>query len=82
MNKHSFEIHTLFSQQELYALKEFYSGVRARKIRSKYCCDPWFVVNKHRHLPQDLYAAVKWELIKISIPTSSPIRASQLGKVM
>ena len=67
MNRHTFEIHTLFSEKELFALKAFYSGTRARQIQPKYG-DPWAVVYRHRHLPQDLYEAVKWALVALSLP--------------
>jgi len=73
VNRHTQEIHTLFSERELFALKEFYSGVRARLIRPRYG-DPWSVVCRHRHLDPELYEAVKWTLIQINIPV--PVRRS------
>ena len=78
MNRHTFEINTLFTERELFALKEFYGGVRARLIRPKYG-DPWYVVKRHRHLPQELYEAVKRELIRINLPAR--VRVSKFAGV-
>ena len=72
MHRHTFEIHTRFTQKELFALKAFYSGVPARQVRKSHG-DPWVVVRKYRHLPKDLYEAVKWELIKLSMPAAKHI---------
>jgi len=77
IRKHKFEIHTRFTQLELFALRDFYSGVRAREIRKEYV-DPWYVVYKHRHLSRELYEAVKWELIALPDKPQKPPRGSDL----
>ena len=40
-----------FSIRELRALKAFYAGVPARRIRRE-LCNPWPVVARHRCLPR------------------------------
>lgn len=54
----------IFTQNELRALKAFYAGVPARKIRPQFG-DPWRVVAKHRNLPKDQYEAVKASLAQL-----------------
>ncbi len=78
MKNHKFEISTRFTQRELFSLRDFYAGVRAREIRKEYGGDPWYVVYKHRHLPKELYEAVKWELIALPDSPPKPPRGSDL----
>ena len=51
----------LFTEIELLALKYFYEGVPARRIRQQFC-DPWPLVARHRNLPKPEYEAVTLKL--------------------
>ena len=53
-----------FSKEELLALKMFYAGVPARKIR-KQICNPWPIVARHRGLPREEFDRIAGELATI-----------------
>ncbi len=67
MNQNRTESFQGFDEQELLALKLFYAGERARRIRTMYC-DPWAVVSRHRNMPKDQYEEVKARLAQIPTP--------------
>ena len=55
-----------FEQVELQALKAFYQGMQARKVRQKYC-DPWPVVARHRALPEQEFQSVMAAAEKVKL---------------
>ena len=66
MRRYREEIYQAFTRRELLALARFYAGVPARKIRPEHG-DPWYPLYKHRHLPEHLYEAVRWEMISVCL---------------
>lgn len=51
-------VEDVFTADERAMLREFYAGVRARRLRARYGFDPWEVIHRYRHLSADQYAAV------------------------